>query len=68
MDRRLVFAKARYHLQFMYQQERSAMTAEGLVHSDSKFPPSLTLITAVVLLFIAIAAIVRMLFQIGPFG
>jgi uncharacterized membrane protein YidH (DUF202 family) len=59
-----------YHLQFMVglRHERNAMKAEGLIHGDSKFPPSLTLITAVLLLLIGIAAIVSMVFQIGPFG
>jgi putative membrane protein len=59
-----------YHVQFMVhlREERVAMAAEGLVHAQSKFPPSLTLITAALLLFIGIAAIVSMLFQVGPFG
>jgi putative membrane protein len=58
-----------YHLQFMYglREERKAMTAAGLIHGESRFPPSLTLITAVILLVIGIAAIVSMIFQIGPF-
>jgi putative membrane protein len=43
------------------------MTAEGLVHGESKFPPSLTLITAVILLLIGVAAILSMVFKIGPF-
>jgi putative membrane protein len=59
-----------YHLQFMVglREERKAMTAAGLVHGESRFPPSLTLITAVVLLLIGIAAIMSMIFKIGPFG
>jgi putative membrane protein len=59
-----------YHVQFMVhlREERAAMAADGLVHAQSKFPPSLTLITAALLLFIGIAAIVSMLFQVGPFG
>jgi putative membrane protein len=59
-----------YHLQFMYglRTMRTQMTAEGLIHGESHFPPSLTLITAVVLLLIGIAAIVSMVFQVGPFG
>jgi hypothetical protein len=58
-----------YHLQFMYglREERKAMTAAGLIHGESRFPPSLTLITAVILLIIGIAAIISMVFQIGPF-
>lgn len=58
-----------YHVQFMLglRHERKAMSAAGLVHAESIFPPSMVLITAIVLLFIGIAAIFSMLFQIGPF-
>jgi len=59
-----------YHVQFMRElrRQRGAMKAEGLVHAESKFPPSMILITAVVLLLIGIVAIVSMIFHIGPFG
>ena len=59
-----------YHVQFMYglRQERKVMKADGLIHGESIFPPSLTLMTAAILLLIGIAAIVSMVFQIGPFG
>jgi putative membrane protein len=59
-----------YHLQFMLglRHERHAMTAAGLVHGESVFPPSLTLITAIILLVIGVAAIVSMVFNVGPFG
>ena len=59
-----------YHVQFMIhlREERKALMAAGLVHGESKFPPSLTLITAVILLVIGIFAIVSMVFQISPFG
>ncbi len=59
-----------YHLQFMIhlREQREAMVADGLVHGESKFPPSLTLITAVILLLIGIFAIVSMVFHVGPFG
>jgi putative membrane protein len=58
-----------YHVQFMVglREERKSMTAAGLVHGESRFPVSLTLITAVVLLVIGVAAIVSMVFQVGPF-
>jgi putative membrane protein len=58
-----------YHVQFMLglRHERAAMTAAGLIHGESHFPVSLTLITAILLLAIGIVAIVSMLFQIGPF-
>lgn len=59
-----------YHVQFMLglRVERNQMAEDGLIHGTSRFPPSLTLITAVVLLMIGVAAIVSMIFQVGPFG
>jgi putative membrane protein len=59
-----------YHVQFMIglRHERAAMKAAGLVHGESHFPVSLTLITAIVLLVIGVVAIVSMIFQVGPFG
>jgi Domain of unknown function DUF. len=59
-----------YHVQFMLElrYQRAAMKAEGLVHAKSKFPASMTLITAIVLLMIGIVAIVSLTLHIGPFG
>jgi len=59
-----------YHLQFMrgLRHQREAMKAQGLVHAESGFPPSLTLIVALLLLAIGIGAIVSITFHIGPFG
>jgi len=59
-----------YHVQFMIhlREQRAEMIAAGLVHGQSKFPLSLTLATAVILLLIGIAAIVSMVFNVGPFG
>jgi putative membrane protein len=59
-----------YHVQFMVglRGEREALREAGLVHAQSQFPVSLTLITAGVLLFVGVAAITSMLFRIGPFG
>src|SRR5262245_13170209 len=41
-----------YHVQFMLglRAERNQMTEDGLIHGQSRFPTSLTLITALVLL------------------
>jgi putative membrane protein len=52
-----------YHLRFMRElrKSRESMVADGLIHGQSAFPPSLTLVTAVVLLAIGVAAIVSML-------
>jgi putative membrane protein len=59
-----------YHLQFMLslRAERQQLKDDGIVHADSSFPPSFTLITAVILLFIGLVAIVSMVFRVGPFG
>jgi len=59
-----------YHLQFMLhlRQQRQAMMADGLVHGESKFPVSLTLLTAIILLAIGFFAIISMVFRVGPFG
>jgi putative membrane protein len=59
-----------YHLQFMLglRAQREQMKEEGLVHGESGFPASLTLITAVVLLVIGFGAIISMVFRVGPFG
>jgi putative membrane protein len=50
------------------RRRRAEMTAQGLIHGQSGFPPSLTLITAVLLLLIGVVAIVSMLERSGPFG
>jgi uncharacterized membrane protein YidH (DUF202 family) len=59
-----------YHVRFMLglREERKAMADLGLVHAESGFPPSMTLITAVILLLIGLVAIVSMVFQVGPFN
>ena len=42
--------------------------AEGLIHGESRFPVSYTLIIAVLLLIVGLLAIVSMVFNVGPFG
>jgi len=51
-----------YHIQFMMglRKTRADMVAEGLIHGESRFPASMILVTALVLLAIGIAAIVSM--------
>jgi putative membrane protein len=59
-----------YHVRFMLglRHARQAMKAADLIHAESAYPISLTLITAIVLLLIGLAAILSMVFHIGPFG
>ena len=58
-----------YHVQFMLglRHLRELMRAEGRIHGESVFPVSLTLITALILFAIGVAAILSMAFHVGPF-
>lgn len=59
-----------YHIQFMtgLRATRAHMRDEKLIHGQSKFPASMTLITAIFLLAIGLIAIISMVFHVGPFG
>jgi inner membrane protein YidH len=59
-----------YHARFMLglRRLRRSMSEDGLIHGETVFPVSLTLITAFLLLVIGLTAIVSMVFRIGPFG
>jgi len=51
-----------YHIQFMVglRKTRATMTSDKLIHGESGFPVSITLIAAVLLLLIGVVAIVSM--------
>ena len=59
-----------YHGKFMLElrRERQQMRADELIRGESRFPVSMTLIVAVLLLLIGLLAIVSMIFSVGPFG
>ena len=48
--------------------ERKAMTAAGLIHGESQLPAVAHADHRAVLLLIGVAAIISMVFQVGPFG
>jgi len=58
-----------YHVQFMLglRHLRQSMRQEGLVHGETVFPVSFTLITALILLLIGLLAIMSLVFHVGPF-
>ena len=58
-----------YHVRFMagLRQLRQEMAGEGLIHASSAFPASMTLLTALALLALGVAAVVSMVFGVGPF-
>jgi putative membrane protein len=57
-----------YHIAFMIglRRERAMLRRSGLIHAESQFPPSLTLMIAVLLFAIGVSAIVAMLTGAGP--
>ena len=59
-----------YHVVFMIElrRERQQLRADGLIHAESQFPVSLTLIVAVLLLITGLLAIASMVYGVGPFG
>ena len=59
-----------YHVQFMtgLRTEREQMKLAGLVHAESVFPISYTLILAILLLLLGVTAFVSMTLDIGPFS
>ena len=59
-----------YHVRFMLglRRERHKMKAAELIHGESQFPVSMTLIVALLLLLVGLLAIVSMVFSVGPFG
>jgi putative membrane protein len=58
-----------HHVQFMVglRHTRHEMTESGLIHGQSRYPISYTLVTAVILLVIGLLAIASMVFDVGPF-
>ena len=58
-----------YHASFMIalRGQRRLLAEDGLIHDEGGFPPSLTLITAVLLLLIGLVAVSSMVFDFGPF-
>ena len=57
-----------YHLAFMrgLRNTRASMHDASLVHAESGFPISLTLLTALLLLVLGLVAIASVVWQIGP--
>jgi putative membrane protein len=56
-----------YHLAFMrgLRNQRKHLVADGLVHGESHFPVSMTLVVAILLLLIGLFAIANMLFHVS---
>jgi putative membrane protein len=58
-----------YHVSFMLELRRlrAEMRADALIHGETGFPVSLTLIVAFLLLTIGLFVVVSMVFGVGPF-
>jgi putative membrane protein len=59
-----------YHVRYMLGLRgiRHELHSAGLIHAQSQFPTSLTLITALCLLAIGCVAVLGLGFHVGPFG
>jgi len=59
-----------YHVQFMrgLRRTRTEMRAGTLIHGESGFPVSFSLVTALALLALGLFAVVSMMWRIGPMG
>jgi len=59
-----------YHVQFMLElrRQRAEMARDQLIHAQSSFPVSYTLVVAILLLLLGLAAIVSVAMRRGPFG
>jgi putative membrane protein len=59
-----------YHVEYMRElrHERERLKLEHLIHGESAYPVSMTLIIALLLLAIGMLAIASMVFRAGPFG
>jgi putative membrane protein len=57
-----------YQIRFMVQLRavRGEMRSDGLIHGETGFPVSLTLITAILLLLVGLLAVLGMMFEVGP--
>ena len=57
-----------FHTSFMIElrKQRARMRDDDLIHAETSFPISLTLMTALLLLVLGVSAIVAMLFHAGP--
>jgi inner membrane protein YidH len=66
----MVVAGIAFHVQFMLalRRERDQMTESGLIHGESRFPISFTLVVAILLMCLGVAAIASVSFRAGPFG
>jgi putative membrane protein len=58
-----------YHLLFMRElrRRRNQLVADGLIHGESGFPASLSVIIAVLLLLVGLLAVMSIAFKFGPF-
>lgn len=59
-----------YHVAFMHglRAERKRLVAAGMIHGESAFPVSLTLIVALAMLVLGFLTIGNMVFHFDPFG
>lgn len=58
-----------YHVWFMLalRKQRRSMGGAGLIYAESPFPPSMTLVAALLILALGMATAISMIYRVGPF-
>lgn len=58
-----------YHIWFMValRKQRGALGDSGLIHGESPFPPSMTLVAALLILALGLVTSISMIYHVGPY-
>ena len=66
----MVVAGIAFHIQFMLalRRQRREMVESGIIHGQSRFPLSFTLVVAILLLVVGLAAMASVRFRFEPLG
>ncbi|BDU16635.1 DUF202 domain-containing protein [Lysobacter auxotrophicus] len=58
-----------YHIWFMLalRKQRGGLRTSGLIHGESPFPPSMTLVAAFLILALGLLTSISMIYHIGPY-
>ena len=50
------------------RKERNSLRASGMLYAETPFPPSMTLVVALVILGLGVATAISMIYRVGPFA
>jgi len=53
---------------YALRKQREDMRKSGILHAESPFPPSMTLVVAILLLGLGVVTAISMIYTVGPFA